>query len=269
MRREVDAGSLRGLAHPLRVQICDRLGMYGPATATQLAEVLGESSGTTSYHLRQLEKYGFVEEDTTRGSGRERFWRRVPGGLQIDSTKLIDSPATRDAAMLVVNEFQRFRQARAEHWRHTFEQWPREWTEHSAEASFHLKLTLRGDGPARRGARSRRDRRGSTASAGAIGGGPWRDVDVEMSIFPLGDPPRPGMTVGEFPLDASDRGPARLGAAQSAWRALSSGRGSRSSRGRACRGRRRGPRPPRRCRRRGGSPRRRTAAGRPGRRRSG
>ena len=79
LRREVDASSLRGLAHPLRVQICDRLGMYGPATATQLAEMLGESSGATSYHLRQLEKYGFVEEDTTRGSGRERFWRRVPG----------------------------------------------------------------------------------------------------------------------------------------------------------------------------------------------
>ena len=190
-RREVDAGSLRGLAHPLRVQICDRLGMYGPATATQLAEVLGESSGTTSYHLRQLEKYGFVEEDTGRGSGRERFWRRVPGGLQIDSTKFIDSPATRDAAMLVVNEFQRFRQARAEHWRHTFEQWPREWTDHSAEASFHLKLTPEEMGQLGeeldRVVSAWIDRIGERE----IGVGPWRDVDVEMSLFPLGEPPRP------------------------------------------------------------------------------
>lgn len=191
VRREVDAGSLRGLAHPLRVQICDRLGMYGPATATQLAEVLGESSGTTSYHLRQLEKYGFVEEDTTRGTGRERFWRRVPGGLQIDSTKFIDSPATRDAAMLVVNEFQRFRQARAEHWRRTFEQWPREWTDRSAEGSFHLKLTPEEMGELGeeldRVVSAWIDRIGERE----IGGGPWRDVDVEMSLFPLGEPPRP------------------------------------------------------------------------------
>jgi DNA-binding transcriptional ArsR family regulator len=191
VRREVDAGSLRGLAHPLRVQICDRLGMHGPATATQLAEVLGESSGATSYHLRQLEKYGFVEEDTTRGSGRERFWRRVPGGLQIDSTKFIDSPATRDAAMLVVNEFQRFRLARAEHWRHTFEQWPREWTEHSAEGSFHLKLSseeMRQLGEELdRVVSAWVDRVGKREA----GGGPWRDIDVEMSIFPLGDPPSP------------------------------------------------------------------------------
>jgi DNA-binding transcriptional ArsR family regulator len=190
-RRELDAGSLRGLAHPLRVQICDRLGMHGPATATQLADVLGESSGATSYHLRQLEKYGFVEEDTTRGSGRERFWRRVPGGLQIDSTKFADSPATRDAAMLVVNEFQRFRLARAEHWRQTFEQWPREWAEHSAEGSFHVQLTAEEMGQLGEeldGVVSAwLDRVGRREP----GGGPWRDVDVELSIFPLGEPPAP------------------------------------------------------------------------------
>ena len=52
-------------------------------------------------------------------------------------------------------------------------------------------------------------------------------------------------------------------------RNVRSARGTASSRGRASRGTRRGPPRPRRSRRPGGSPRRRTPAGRPGRRRSG
>jgi predicted ArsR family transcriptional regulator len=46
----------------------------GPLTATQAAEILGESSGTTSFHLRQLAKYGLVEE-AGGGTGRQKPWR--------------------------------------------------------------------------------------------------------------------------------------------------------------------------------------------------
>lgn len=49
----------------------------GPATATMLARELAESSGATSYHLRELEKAGFVEEDAKRGNARDRWWRRT------------------------------------------------------------------------------------------------------------------------------------------------------------------------------------------------
>jgi DNA-binding transcriptional ArsR family regulator len=49
----------------------------GPATATMLAREVGESSGATSYHLRELEKAGFVEEDRDRGNARDRWWRRT------------------------------------------------------------------------------------------------------------------------------------------------------------------------------------------------
>jgi hypothetical protein len=35
----------------------------------------GESSGSTSYHLRQLAAYGFVEELPDHGTGRERWWQ--------------------------------------------------------------------------------------------------------------------------------------------------------------------------------------------------
>ena len=46
-----------------------------PSTATLLGKRVGESSGSTSYHLRQLAAYGFVEEVPDHGSGRERWWR--------------------------------------------------------------------------------------------------------------------------------------------------------------------------------------------------
>ena len=58
--RVLDTGALRALAHPLRVQIYDILSQYGPQTASSLAEKLGESSGSTSYHLRALAKHDLI-----------------------------------------------------------------------------------------------------------------------------------------------------------------------------------------------------------------
>lgn len=65
--------AVRALAHPLRLQLLDLLRFEGPSTATRLAQRVGESSGATSYHLRQLAQYGFVEDAPGRG-GRERWW---------------------------------------------------------------------------------------------------------------------------------------------------------------------------------------------------
>jgi DNA-binding transcriptional ArsR family regulator len=73
--KHLDPESVRALAHPLRVRIVGDLRIHGSATATILAGRLGESSGATSYHLRVLAEHGFVEEDTSRGTGRERWWR--------------------------------------------------------------------------------------------------------------------------------------------------------------------------------------------------
>ena len=82
-RRDVDNPvALRALAHELRLRILEQLTVAGPATATTLARRLGQNTGATSYHLRQLEQYGFVEEDTGRGRGRERWWRYVPGDVR-------------------------------------------------------------------------------------------------------------------------------------------------------------------------------------------
>jgi DNA-binding transcriptional ArsR family regulator len=68
---------LRGLVHPIRVKLLRHLETDGSATASQLGRRIGQSSGVTSYHLRILADLGFVEEDTERGNGRDRWWRPV------------------------------------------------------------------------------------------------------------------------------------------------------------------------------------------------
>ncbi|MFI9589399.1 ArsR/SmtB family transcription factor [Nonomuraea sp. NPDC052265] len=72
-----DPDRLKALAHPMRRRMLTHLNIHGPATSTTLGELLGAKTGTTSYHLRQLEKYGFIEEIPERSSGRERWWRRA------------------------------------------------------------------------------------------------------------------------------------------------------------------------------------------------
>ncbi len=71
----VDTAVVRALAHPLRLALLSSLRSDGPATATGLAEALGESSGLTSYHLRVLGEHGLVVDDLALGNGRERWWR--------------------------------------------------------------------------------------------------------------------------------------------------------------------------------------------------
>ncbi len=74
--REVrDPGALKALGHPLRQRILRHLHRDGPATATALADALGENTGATSYHLRRLAEHGFVEDAPGRAKGRERWWR--------------------------------------------------------------------------------------------------------------------------------------------------------------------------------------------------
>ncbi|MEV0714983.1 winged helix-turn-helix domain-containing protein [Asanoa sp. NPDC050611] len=69
---EVD--ELKAVTHPLRVRMLGALRADGPATATELARRFDTDTGTTSYHLRKLARFGFVEEAEQR-DGRERRWQ--------------------------------------------------------------------------------------------------------------------------------------------------------------------------------------------------
>lgn len=77
MKREIeltDPAALRAIAHPVRLGLVGLLRREGPLTASEAGRRLGESSGSTSYHLRQLARFGLVEEDGG-GRGREKPWR--------------------------------------------------------------------------------------------------------------------------------------------------------------------------------------------------
>ncbi|WP_189112712.1 winged helix-turn-helix domain-containing protein [Pilimelia terevasa] len=71
-----DPQELRAIAHPVRLQLLDELFLGGPATATELAERLSQSPANCSWHLRQLARYGYVEE-AGGGAGRRRPWRAI------------------------------------------------------------------------------------------------------------------------------------------------------------------------------------------------
>ncbi len=70
-----DPARIRALAHPLRLALLDLLDDLPEATATDCAARLGESVASCSFHLRTLERYGFVERGTRRG--KEKPWRLV------------------------------------------------------------------------------------------------------------------------------------------------------------------------------------------------
>ncbi len=85
LRRLDDPRVLRAVTHPVRLALIEALTAHGELTATGAGELIGESPTTCSFHLRQLAKYGFVEEAGT-GPGRQRRWRLVHVGWVTDDT---------------------------------------------------------------------------------------------------------------------------------------------------------------------------------------
>jgi DNA-binding transcriptional ArsR family regulator len=140
--RGLDLSALRALAHPLRVRIMDELSNFGPLTASGLAERLGESSGSTSYHLRQLEKHDIVREVEGKGSARERWWKMTPDDLKIGSAETRSTAAGRDATEIIAREWH------ANNERHLLdymqfgtETLGAEWDDAATFSTAHLRLT--------------------------------------------------------------------------------------------------------------------------------
>jgi DNA-binding transcriptional ArsR family regulator len=69
---------LTAMSHPLRRRLLDILKVYGPATASALAERSGQGVGNISHHIRILAEAGLVEEAPELARDRrERWWRRA------------------------------------------------------------------------------------------------------------------------------------------------------------------------------------------------
>jgi DNA-binding transcriptional ArsR family regulator len=119
-RKVTSPQELRALAHPLRLRLLEELVVNDPATdtatASELAERVGESPANCSWHLRQLAKFGYIEE-APGGTGRERRWRAVIEMHDWDTANSRDPEflAAADVAQDIVmdHEFQQLRQRRA------------------------------------------------------------------------------------------------------------------------------------------------------------
>lgn len=132
----LDAKGLRAIAHPLRVQLVGLLRKHGPSTATRLAERLGVNSGTASYHLRQLDVAGFVEEDAERGNARERWWRSVH---QTTELKLADQEP--EAALAYLQSVAATYALRAQATLNELQTMPRTWRDTFDMSDWALRLT--------------------------------------------------------------------------------------------------------------------------------
>ncbi|WP_043624377.1 helix-turn-helix domain-containing protein [Nonomuraea candida] len=99
--RITDPQVLRAVTHPLRARVLGLLRADGPATASELGRKLGESSGSTSYHLRELFKYGFIEEEPEQRDGRERRWRARHRYTSWNSREMSGTPEGREAVKVM------------------------------------------------------------------------------------------------------------------------------------------------------------------------
>ena len=95
-----DPQVLRAIAHPVRNRILAELDARGSLRAADLARELDIPANQASFHLRQLAKYGLVEEDPAAARDkRDRVWRAVnPGGLTINLKVLEESPGGKAAS---------------------------------------------------------------------------------------------------------------------------------------------------------------------------
>jgi DNA-binding transcriptional ArsR family regulator len=139
LRRITDAQTLRALAHPVRVALIEALSFGGPMTATQVGAQIGESPTTCSFHLRQLAKYGFVEE-AGGGKGRARPWRMTSIGFSITtSAEDTESDLAASALLRIIRErtldrYQTWLEARSSY--------PQAWRKAANESQYLLYLTV-------------------------------------------------------------------------------------------------------------------------------
>lgn len=89
-----DPQVLRALAHPVRGRILDEMSAAGSMRAADVATLLGIPANQASFHLRQLAKYGLIEEDPDAARDRrDRVWRPVSAnGLTVNLGELAELP---------------------------------------------------------------------------------------------------------------------------------------------------------------------------------
>ena len=133
-----DPLSIRALAHPLRLELQSIVGRSGKITAADAARELGISHALASHHLRQLAKYGFVEQ-VEGADARERPWRVVYTSYSAEG---IEERAGGAAALAVLEQVTAERAVEdLIDWHERRADWPESWRSHTGVARSTLYLT--------------------------------------------------------------------------------------------------------------------------------
>ena len=138
LRTITDTRTLRALAHPVRIALLEELIVGGPLTATEIGERIGESPTTCSFHLRQLARYGFVEE-AGGGKGRARPWRVTTVGFSIAAGH--DDPEAELASGVLLRLVRERQLGRYQTWLDTKSSYPRQWREAADDSEYLFYLT--------------------------------------------------------------------------------------------------------------------------------
>lgn len=102
-----DLAALKALAHPERAAILKLLMAGRPLTATECASSVDLSPSACSYHLRQLERFGFIERvgeapAAGRIDGRTRRWQATAIGFSLGERPLSRSSPEQRAVFTAV-----------------------------------------------------------------------------------------------------------------------------------------------------------------------
>ncbi len=133
-----DPLAIRAMAHPLRLDLMAIIGRLGQATTADAARELGISHGLASHHLRQLAKYGFVEQVKGKDH-RERPWRMTATSYNWRAaTATAEGTGAVDVLEQVLAEqaLEGFLD-----WQQRRKDWPRAWREHTGIGESTVYLT--------------------------------------------------------------------------------------------------------------------------------
>ena len=94
-----DPRILRAIAHPTRNRILSELSAAGALRAADIARLIEIPANQASFHLRQLAKYGLVEDAPGEARDRrDRVWQLVdPEGISFRTRDMIEQPGGRAA----------------------------------------------------------------------------------------------------------------------------------------------------------------------------
>ena len=142
VKRLDDPRTMRALAHPLRLRLLGLLRSEGPATATTLAGVTGESVASVSYHLRQLAEHGFIEDPPELARNhQERWWRASHERTSWSTVEFLDSPERRAAEGALRREILRQYTRAIEQFHGSEHEWGPRWVDAATMNDHLLELT--------------------------------------------------------------------------------------------------------------------------------